>query len=167
MSTKGIGETLAAVGVVASDWGGGRRRVEFLGCRGVVSCESQSQHDIPGRLMNLPLDQLEAVPVVERPSDGVFLEHFHLQISAHVPGMVHQAPPDTHTVKIRIQEDCPDLVSDERDKADDRSFLFPDPGVRIRKVYAGNVEALVIQEVGIQERMRDRRGSLPRPYDVR
>jgi hypothetical protein len=74
--------------------------------------------------MNLSVDLEKSVCVVEATTHEIVLEHDELEVGASSAGMVHQGAADAPALILRVHEDATDLVTDERQEADDTSICL-------------------------------------------
>ena len=77
--------------------------------------------------MHMLADLSEAALFIEISSHLVVLEYIQLKKISLASRVVHQRPPDSPAMVIRIDENRPDFIPDQRNKTHHNSILLEDP----------------------------------------
>ncbi len=96
---------------------------------------------------------LEAVFLVEFSSYGVVLEHIELDDAVKTPGVVHQRTPESPAMILRVDENPPHLISDQRNETHHDSIVLVNPRFGLGEMDFLDGFPLPLEECLVEERM--------------
>ena len=106
---------------------------------------------------------VEAVLFIELSSHVVVLKHIKLEVISNTPCMVHQCTPDSLAMVIRVNEEPPDFVPDQRNKTDHSSILLDDPRLGVWQIDLSDPIPFLTEKRFVEEWMANQRRRVPGP----
>ena len=95
----------------------------------------------------------ESVLFIESSSQLVVLEHEELEDIANALCVVHQRPPDSPAMVISVDEEPPDFIPYQRNKADHDSVLLEHPRFGVWQIDLADVVPFPFEECIVEKRM--------------